>query len=113
MATTTGPRGGVKRQDRNGGDEAGGVVADQLEELARQGAREMLMAALQDERDAYLGRGRYERSDVHRGYRNGRTPHRLSLPHFLPFRLRSRRASSCAVGVWMPDSVASPVRNSP
>jgi len=79
MATTTGPRGGVKRQDRNGGDEAGGVVADQLEELARQGAREMLMAALQDERDAYLGRGRYERSDVHRGYRNGRTPHRLTL----------------------------------
>jgi transposase-like protein len=55
------------------------MVRDQLEELARQGAREMLMAALQDERDAYLGRGRYQRSDSYRGYRNGSTPHRLTL----------------------------------
>ena len=79
MATTTAGRGGVKRQNLDGGNEAGEVVTDQLEELARQGARQMLMAALQDERDAYLGRGRYERSDVRRGYRNGSTPHRLTL----------------------------------
>jgi transposase-like protein len=61
------------------GDEAREVARDQLEELARQGAPEMLMAALHDDRDAYLGRGRYERSEVYRGYRNGRTPHRLTL----------------------------------
>jgi putative transposase len=79
MATTTGGRGGVKHQDLSAGHEADEIVADQLEELARQGAREMLMAALQDERDAYLGRGRYERTDVHRGYRNGSTLHQLTL----------------------------------
>ena len=43
----------------------GEVVADQVEPAA--GAREMLMAALNEEVDAYLGRGRY-----FRGYRNGR-----------------------------------------
>ena len=62
MATTTRGRDGVKQQDSDAGDQAGEVVRDQLEELARQGAREMLMAALEDERDAYLGHGRYERS---------------------------------------------------
>ena len=79
MATTAGRGGGVKRQDLDADEQAREIVRDQLEELARQGAREMLMAALQDERDAYLGRGPYERSDVHRGYRNGSTPHRLTL----------------------------------
>lgn len=39
----------------------------------------MLMAALKAEVDVYLGRGRYERGDVHRGYRNGATPRRLTL----------------------------------
>ena len=45
------------------------VVHDHLEELAREGAREMLMEALNEEVDAYLGRGRYERTDKYRGYR--------------------------------------------
>ena len=99
MATTAGRRGGVKRQDSNAGEQAGEIVRDQLEELARQGAREMLMAALMDERDAYLGRGPYERSGEadrrsgetgrddddsrptrpFRGYRNGSTPRRVTL----------------------------------
>ena len=79
MATTSGRRGGVKRQDSDAGDQAREVVRDQLEELARLGAREMLMAALKDERDAYLGRGPYQRSDVYRGYRNGSTARRLTL----------------------------------
>jgi putative transposase len=77
---------GVKRQDAEAGEEAGELVRDELEALARQGAREMLMAALEDERDAYLGRGRYERSGEasdgarpFRGHRNGHTPHRLTL----------------------------------
>lgn len=79
MATTTRRHGGVKRQDSDGGDEAWQVAQDQVEELARRGARQMLMAALGEEVDAYLGRARYERSDVHRGYRNGTTPRRLTL----------------------------------
>ncbi len=53
MATTPERRHGVKRQRADGGAEAGEVVRDQFEEFGRQGARQMLMAALQDERDAY------------------------------------------------------------
>jgi putative transposase len=79
MVTTAGRRGGVKRRDSEAGDQAGAMVRDELEALARQGARDLLMAALEDERDAYLGRGPYERSEVYRGYRNGTTPHRLTL----------------------------------
>ena len=59
--------------------EAVAVVQDQLEILARHGAREMLMTALDEEVNAYLGRGRYERADEYRGYRNGTTPRRLTL----------------------------------
>jgi transposase-like protein len=55
------------------------MVRDQVEELARAGAREMLMAALGEEVDAYLGRSRYEREGAFRGYRNGTTPRRLTL----------------------------------
>jgi transposase-like protein len=55
------------------------VVRDEVETLARQGAREMLARALGEEVDAYLGRGRYERTDEYRGYRNGSTPRRLTL----------------------------------
>jgi hypothetical protein len=39
----------------------------------------MLSMAMDDEVDAYLGRGRYERSGEFRGYRNGSTPRRLTL----------------------------------
>ena len=56
MGSTTNRRGNVKRE---AGDEASEVVRDQLEELARAGAREMLMRALHEEVEAYLGRGRY------------------------------------------------------
>jgi len=59
--------------------EAMEVVRDHLEELARKGAREMLMKALDEEVDAYLGRGRYERTGEYHGYRNGSTPRRLTL----------------------------------
>ena len=63
----------------NGWGEAMAVVTDQLEALARQGAQQMLSQAWVEEVDAYLGRGRYERSGVHRGYRNGSTSRRLTL----------------------------------
>jgi len=39
----------------------------------------MLMAALTEEVDAYLGRSRYKRDGTFRGYRNGTTPRRLTL----------------------------------
>lgn len=69
----------VKTTDHDGPDAAREVVADQLETLAREGAREMLMTALGEEVDAYLGRGRYERGEGFRGYRNGSSPRRLTL----------------------------------
>jgi transposase-like protein len=69
----------VKPATPEGTETASKVVADQLEALAREGAREMLMTALGDEVDAYLGRGRYERGDGFRGYRNGSSPRRLTL----------------------------------
>jgi putative transposase len=83
MATTTARRGGVKRRDLNGDEAAGAqareVVRDELEALAREGARHMLTAALNDEVEAYLQRDRYERQAEFRGYRNGTTPRQLTL----------------------------------
>jgi putative transposase len=79
MATKRQTESIVKRRDPQAADAAGQVVADQLEELARQGAREMLMTALSEELDAYLGRGRYQREESFRGYRNGTSPRRLTL----------------------------------
>jgi len=74
MATTTQIETKVK-------DEAAArtVVEDQLEALARDGARELLTRALHEEVDMYLGRGRYERTEGYRGYRNGTTPRKLTL----------------------------------
>jgi putative transposase len=79
MATRTRRSRGVKRRDVQAGDEAREVVRDQVEELARVGAQEMLMAALNEEVDTYLGRSRYQRDEAFRGYRNGTTPRRLTL----------------------------------
>ena len=61
MATTTRGRQTVKQDDSQAADSASQVGRDRVEELARTGAREMLMAALTEEVDAYLERGRYER----------------------------------------------------
>lgn len=47
-------------------------ITDLLEELAREGARRMLAAALEQELTEFLGRKRYERGEGKRaGYRNG------------------------------------------
>ena len=51
-------------------------VGEALEELVRRGAQEMLRRALEEEVDAFLGRGRHERSGRFRGYRNGHAPER-------------------------------------
>lgn len=76
MATTTDRETKVKARREN---EVQEVVRDQLEALAREGAREMLCRALSEEVDAYLGRGRYERTEERRGYRNGSTSRKLTL----------------------------------
>jgi putative transposase len=54
-------------------NESGG---DPLEALARQGARQMLQAALEAEVAEHLQRQRYERGEATRGYRNGYLPER-------------------------------------
>jgi len=76
MATRTKRERNVKHA---GDGEASVVVRDHLEELARDGARRILTEALNEEVEAYLGRGRYERVDTYHGYRNGSTPRRLTL----------------------------------
>lgn len=82
MATTT--RGGyvVKEFAFGGGVESGTaseVVGDQIEGLAREGARRMLASALNEEVEGYLGRGAYQRGAAYRGHRNGTSPRRLTL----------------------------------
>lgn len=79
MATTTRCRRVVKQQLESETASASEVVGDQIEALAREGARAMLMRALNEEMDAYLGRGVYERGGDDRGYRNGTSPRRLTL----------------------------------
>jgi putative transposase len=76
MATTAVRCTAVKQPDAG---EAGQVVVDHLEELARQGARQMLVTALQEEVETYLGRDRYQRTGEFRGYRNGSTGRTVTL----------------------------------
>jgi putative transposase len=55
----------------------GGEAVDQtLETMVREGARQMLAAALEAEVGAFLGRERHERGKAFRGYRNGHLPSR-------------------------------------
>jgi transposase-like protein len=72
-------RDGVKPSDVEIDAAGGEGLRDHLEALARQGAAVMLTRALNEEIDAYLGRGRYRRTGAFRGYRNGSTPRRLTL----------------------------------
>ncbi len=59
---------------QNEGNES--VVEDMLEQIVSEGARRMLVAGLEEEVSRFLGRGRYERSEEFRGYRNGYHPSR-------------------------------------
>lgn len=55
---------------------AGEAVDQTLETIVREGARQLLAAALEAEVGAFLGRERYERGRAFRGYRNGHLPSR-------------------------------------
>ena len=48
-------------------EEEANVVDDTLEAMAREGARRMLAAALEEEVNAFMGRDRYERGEEFRG----------------------------------------------
>lgn len=56
---------------RNDNEYEGNEVHDALEVFVREGARQMLAAALEKEVNAFLGRHRYQRGKVFRGYGNG------------------------------------------
>jgi len=64
----------VREVYQNEGNES--VVEDMLEQIVSEGARRMLVAGLEEEVSRFLGRGRYERSEEFRGYRNGYHPSR-------------------------------------
>jgi putative transposase len=53
------------------GSNVAGEIVQALDELAREGARQMLEKALKDEVAEHLGRDPWERSDDFRGHRNG------------------------------------------
>lgn len=78
MAIGTRRRQDVNRLEERSG-QAAQVVEDQVEALVRQGAQQMLMSALNEEVEAYLGREAYQRRDRFRGYRNGTTARRLTF----------------------------------
>ena len=59
-------RGYQRKSDDNEQDQ----VQDALELFAKDGAREMLAAALEEEVRTFLGRGRCQRRKAFRGYRN-------------------------------------------
>ena len=70
--------------------EAGAVITDTLESIAREGARAMLARALDEEVDEFLGRPRYAKGGRRTGYRNGHGRER-EVGEVLLFMRRSRR----------------------
>jgi putative transposase len=61
---------------RKSSEEQRKEVRDALEAYVQEGARQMLVAVLEEEVSAFLGRHRYERGKAFRGYRNGYLPPR-------------------------------------
>jgi len=78
MAIGTRRRQDVNRLEERSG-QAAQVVEDRVEALVRQGAQQMLISALNEEVETYLGREAYQRRDRFRGYRNGTTARRLTF----------------------------------
>jgi putative transposase len=53
------------------GDKVAGAIVERLDQVAREGACQMLQRVLEAEVEEFLGRVRYQRSEEFRGYRNG------------------------------------------
>lgn len=88
-----------KRYHRQARADEGNEVRDALEEFAREGARRMLSAALEEEVSAFLGRGRYERKKEFRGYRNGYHAARELTVGLSPVEVRVPRVADVPSGV--------------
>jgi hypothetical protein len=67
-------------------------MVDPLESLARLGAQKMLQAALEQEVEDYLERGRYARNGTPKGYRSGYLPERKIT---LAQRRRTDQSTAC------------------
>src|SRR3954454_8365407 len=70
---------------------AGGDWFDPLEEAVRRQVRAFIEELLDEELEAALGRGRYERDGAAKGHRHGRRPRRL-VTTFGPLELAVPRA---------------------
>ena len=68
-------------------------VHDALEVYVQEGARQMLVAVLEEEVNAFLRRHRYERGKVFRGYRNGYLPPREVTVGLGPVEVRVPRVA--------------------
>jgi putative transposase len=68
-------------------------VQDALEACVQKGAREMLVAALEEEVNSFLERLRYQRSKQFRGYRNGYHPAREITVGLGPVEIRVPRVA--------------------
>jgi transposase-like protein len=91
----------TRSYQRNGGEEERNEVKDILEAYVQEGARRMLAAALEEEVSVFLGRHRYKRGKVFRGYRNGYNPPREITVGVAPVEVRVPRVAQ------VPASVAS------
>ena len=78
---------------KKGKQEQGNEVKESLEVFVQEGARRMLAAALEAEVNAFLGRYRYERGKVFRGYRNGYHPPREVTVGLGPVKVRVPRVA--------------------
>jgi len=66
----------AKSYQRKSSEEQRNEVRDALEAYVREGARQMLVAVLEEEVSAFVGRYCYERGETFRGYTNGYLPPR-------------------------------------
>ena len=78
-----------KKSKREQGDE----VQDALEACVQEGARKMLIAALEEEVNGFLERLRYQRGKEFRGYRNGYHPVRELTVGLGPVKVRVPRVA--------------------
>jgi len=83
----------VTSYQRKSKEEQGGDVYDALEAWVQEGARKILIAALEEEVNEFLGRFRYQRGKEFRGYRNGYHPARELTVGLGPVEVRVPRVA--------------------
>lgn len=83
----------AKAYQNNNQEGAKSEVQMSLEAYVREGARQMLAAVLEEEVTAFLGRHRYRRGKVFRGYRNGYYPARELTVGLMPVEVRVPRVA--------------------